>query len=135
MIWRSGLVLALVAVLAPACGRQSCDPGQILTATELCMTAPDAARPAPDGGTTSSPDATGLPDATGASCASYAGFGDSCAVASDCPCGLDMCQTFGGKPYCTRTGCKADMSLCPPGWSCRDLSVYMPGLPTVCARP
>jgi hypothetical protein len=48
--------------------------------------------------------------------ASCAHFGDVCAGEGDC-------------------ACLTDTSRCPDGWSCLDLSVYLPGLPAIFLKP
>jgi hypothetical protein len=68
---------------------------------------------------------------------SYEHFEDVCVTDGDCAAPTDYCAKWPSDPtgYCTRTGCLTDMSLCPAGWSCVDLSVYLAGLPAVCLRP
>ena len=43
-------------------------------------------------------------------------------------------MVFGGDAYCSQTGCMADPSLCPQGWSCVDLAAYVPGLLPTCIK-
>jgi hypothetical protein len=67
----------------------------------------------------------------------YAHYGDGCADTTSCAAPTDWCYVqFGASiGYCTHTGCLDDPTLCPEGWRCQDLSVFVPGLPAVCAQP
>jgi hypothetical protein len=69
--------------------------------------------------------------------ASYAHFADVCTGDPDCAAPTDDCAKYPSDPngYCTRTGCLTDPTLCPSGWGCLDLSVYLPGLPALCTTP
>ena len=64
-------------------------------------------------------------------------FGDVCTGDPDCIAPTDYCAKYPSDPtgYCTRTGCLTDPTICPGGWSCLDLSVYLPGLPAICLKP
>ena len=117
----SPLVLVLAIAMA-ACVPESdrCDPDQRYS-YGLCYTIDAAVSPV-DGN-----------DAN----ASFAHYGDVCAVDGDCAAPTDYCAKYPSDPtgYCTRTGCLTDASLCPDSWSCLDLSVYLPGLPAICVDP
>jgi len=68
------------------------------------------------------------------------GFGAPCDDVtnhSDCPCAADYCSKspFDARGYCSVTGCKENPNICPPGWSCFDVSLVAPGQPSVCTRP
>jgi hypothetical protein len=64
------------------------------------------------------------------------GFGATCRVDADCPCRADYCALMPGQTQgtCTVRGCKQDASLCPAGYSCFDLSLFAPDLPSICTR-
>lgn len=64
------------------------------------------------------------------------GWGATCKTDGDCPCGANYCALMPGQSsgYCTKTGCKADPSLCPSGWSCFDLSLFAADLPAICTN-
>jgi hypothetical protein len=68
------------------------------------------------------------------------GFGAPCSdtqAHSDCPCAANYCSKspFDTQGYCSRTGCKENPGLCPPGWTCFDVSQFAPGQPSVCTKP
>jgi hypothetical protein len=68
------------------------------------------------------------------------GFGAPCSDTqshSDCPCAANYCSKspFDTQGYCSVTGCKENPGLCPPGWTCFDISAFAPGQPSVCAKP
>jgi len=124
-------IFALAAgLLAGACEPANpCDAGQTLIRNLCVPGAPDAGDSSTAGSTADAGSADGGP------CDRSAAFGASCAAASACGCGLDYCMTFTGPGYCTQTDCKADPGVCPSGWTCTDLSIYSPGLPSICLRP
>lgn len=67
------------------------------------------------------------------------GFGAACkdgAASSDCTCKANYCALMPGQTQgtCTVTGCKQDPSVCPTGFSCFDLSVFSPDLPSICTK-
>lgn len=63
-------------------------------------------------------------------------FGAPCTDSTSCAAPTDFClPPPGGIAYCTRSGCLADPTMCPTGWTCVDLSVYQAGLPAVCIQP
>jgi hypothetical protein len=120
MLRRALLLLASIAFAACFPEADRCDPDQRYS-YGLCYTI-DAAASTVDGN-----------DAG----ASFAHFGDVCAGDGDCAAPTDYCAKYPSDPtgYCTRTGCLTDPSLCPNGWSCVDLSVYLAGLPAICLAP
>ncbi len=67
----------------------------------------------------------------------FAHFGDVCGADADCPLPTAYCakQPAAATGYCTGVGCLADPTVCPPAWSCLDLSVYQAGLPAICTSP
>lgn len=128
-----------------ACGKEECDPGQILI-DHMCMPAPEPepdAR-APDGSAGAPGIAAGVAGAAGAagspagggSSGSGAPFGAPCADHAECTGETDYCSEPPGEPrFCTRSGCVDDPSLCPDDWTCMDLSIFAPGLPSICEPP
>lgn len=81
---------------------------------------------------------------TSATCSeadTQAAFGKSCkdaASSSDCPCApASYCAQMPGQAegYCTAKDCKANPGICPSGWSCFDLSLFSPDLPSICMKP
>jgi hypothetical protein len=120
------LSIPIVAALA-ACFPESdrCDPDQRYS-YGLCYQIDAAAAPSPDSGSGSGGDP-------------FAHFDDVCAGDGDCAAPTDFCAKYPSDPtgYCTRTGCLADMTRCPTGWGCLDLSEYLnlPGLPSICTKP
>jgi hypothetical protein len=67
-------------------------------------------------------------------------FGQTCSDGqghTDCGCAADYCAVQPGQSsgYCTAAGCKEDPSICPDGWTCLDLSVFDPSLPSICREP
>jgi hypothetical protein len=67
------------------------------------------------------------------------GFGAACkdaAASSDCTCKANYCALMPGQTQgtCTVSGCKQNPSLCPTGFSCFDLSVFSPDLPSICTK-
>lgn len=51
----------------------------------------------------------------------YAGFGDPCTSNDDCNDNAPVC---GRPPFqvCTQTGCMEEPTLCPPTWTCFDVT-------------
>lgn len=113
-----------------------CDANQVYRNHD-CYNTPDSAGTGGGGGTdndAASSEDTGTESGMPGSCTPYEGFGATCAVDSDCPCGLDSCNTFQGN-YCTHSHCLAAPSICPPGWTCMDIRAFNPAVESVCARP
>ncbi len=116
-----------------------CDPGMRYE-NHSCVVQPDAAPPPAPAPPPPADDGGSLDDGAGGDggagmCPMYAGFGDPCTNVSQCRCGLDYCDTYMNTNRCTRIGCKQNPSLCPPGWTCMDLSVFLPTLPSLCTKP
>jgi hypothetical protein len=122
------LLAGLAAGILAGCKLDSyCDPGQEYQQFS-CVAIPDAAIPMP---VPDAPVATG--EASSLTCTKYQGFGDTCTDVSQCPCGLNSCNTYMGANYCTVMDCLADPTICPPtGWICVDLSSF--GLTSSCAK-
>ena len=113
-----------------------CDPGQIYEGL-TCIDVPEAGTDAPGGdvGAEVDGDDGGAGGDGATSCPAYQGFGDTCTVVSQCSCGLDSCNTFMSANYCTRSHCLADPTICPPGWTCLDVSAFDPATGSACLRP
>jgi hypothetical protein len=137
----SFLVATLAASLA-GCETPSsslCDPGQVLDpATGYCIAAPtDGGQ---DGGTNPSSDASVAGDGVAAGDAGCSPgtsmLGDPCATLSDCHCPTDYCAVMPGATMgtCTQTGCDVNPSICPASYTCLDLGLFQPGLPSVCYK-
>jgi hypothetical protein len=64
------------------------------------------------------------------------GFGATCKADADCTCKASYCALMPGQAQgtCTVMGCKQDQSLCPTGFSCFDLSMFSPDLPSICTK-
>lgn len=110
--------LIVAAVLSGCVGQDSkCDPGQDLS-NGVCFT-PDA------------------PASTVDADLRFAHFGDVCADETACVAPTTFCVILPGEAtgYCTATGCLEDATVCPVDWGCVDLSVYGPGLPSICGMP
>lgn len=124
---RTTLFALLALALETAClSGDHCDPGMVYQGHVCVAVTPDASAGAPadaDQG-----------DGAGGACGAVEGFGERCTTAAQCRCGLDYCDTYMNTNRCTRTGCKQDPSRCPAGWTCMDLSVYMPSLPSFCIK-
>jgi hypothetical protein len=115
----------LIAAALAACFPESnrCDPDQRYS-YGLCYAIDAPPAPRTDSGSGSGGDP-------------YAHFGDVCGGDGDCVAPTDFCAKYPSDPtgICTRTGCLADMTLCPAGWGCLDLAIYLPGLPAICTPP
>lgn len=118
------LVLSCTQGEEDACGeRQVYDDG-------ACRPKPSAAA----GGTGSGGEAA-LGGAAGAP-AEPSRFGVSCEVSEDCTGDTDYCAVSPAAPaYCTASGCDGDDGVCPAGWSCFDVSRFVPGEPWICSQP
>ena len=79
-------------------------------------------------------DAAASPD--GAAGAPSSDFGAACSVHEDCTGPTNYCaKSPFGPAYCTVSGCDADATLCPGGWTCFNVGQFAPGEPYVCAQP
>ncbi len=64
-----------------------------------------------------------------------AAFGALCTTSADCGGETDYCATPPTEPfYCTASGCDQTPSLCPTGYECLDLGLFVPGEPFVCVK-
>lgn len=131
---------ALVALVGACTEDDPCDEGQILVDGWCNLASVDAAPPAmtddaavPD---TSDPEA-GVSEAGGGAATA---FGQTCMTSVECPAPTNYCALVPGQPSgnCTATGCNLDASICPAGWTCMDLTMYVgqhicvpPGTPGV----
>ncbi len=62
-------------------------------------------------------------------------FGATCAAHADCGGDTNYCAMPPTEPpYCTASGCDQDASLCPTGYECLDLGLFVPGEPFVCVK-
>lgn len=126
----ASLLVALTLAVS-ACGSSDCDPGQTYR-DGLCYPDPDAAEVAgaADAGTSDA-------GAADAAAAPFAHYGDVCAETAECQAPSNYCAVQPGEDdgYCTHTGCVEDAAVCPDDWSCLDLSVFDPTLPSLCTRP
>jgi hypothetical protein len=80
----------------------------------------------------------GAPEETDACTdAGHTHYGDPCTEHAACPCPTNWCAVMPGAStgVCTHTGCLDDPGLCPADWSCLDLSVFQPDLPSICVPP
>jgi hypothetical protein len=100
------------------------------------------------GGAAAGSGATGAVDAGGSPSEGGAGgalepaaidpsFNEACTSHEDCEPPTDYCADSPVDPpaYCTVKGCDEDPSVCPPGWECTDVGMFIPGEPFVCTRP
>jgi hypothetical protein len=62
----------------------------------------------------------------------WAAFEHSCQTDADCVAPTNYCALAVNK--CTATGCETNPAVCPPSWSCFDLSPYGTAV-HVCAPP
>ncbi|MEY4578757.1 MAG: hypothetical protein RL701_3460 [Pseudomonadota bacterium] len=68
------------------------------------------------------PDASEESDA-GSATPSYAGFGKTCSSAADCTPEAPSCGAP-TSPVCTAVNCMDKTGLCPPGWTCFDITSF-----------
>lgn len=121
---RPGRAFTLLSVAALACALAACtedtpcDEGQELQ-QGACYPAADAAVP------------IGSDASTGEEAGTASPFDRTCATNADCIAPANHCAVPPGK--CTATGCVADPSVCPPSWTCLDLTAM--GQPDVCIPP
>lgn len=119
------LLGAVLAVAAGCFPDSKCDPDQFLS-HDLCIDLPVVG--GPDGG-------AGAGDGASADAAPGATLGQVCATVEECGDDADLCAVIPGQSagFCTRSGCAADATLCPDGWSCFDASAFVPDL-SLCIR-
>jgi hypothetical protein len=92
--------------------------------------------PSPDRGQSSDGNADGAARDSGAETGSpdvgAPALGKSCKVHEDCDPAAPFCVVNFG--YCTEQDCTTNPDSCPPGYTCMDLSVFLPGLPYACIK-
>jgi hypothetical protein len=126
-----------IVAAALGCSVDPCPDGQHVDPTGFCV-ADAAPQPSPEGGAAGSP-STDPAGAGGADsspvCSDPSAFGDTCASSDDCRCDVSYCaiQPTAAEGICTRTGCVEDPGICPPTFTCFDLSVFDSSLPSICA--
>jgi hypothetical protein len=107
-----------------------CDPGYIHVTSSCVPLPPEAAPPKPvaDAGV----DAGALDAAPVVVTGSM--FGDFCDSAKPCTGEVSFCAAKpGSSGYCSRQGCDLNASICPPTWTCADLSFVGQG--HFCSKP
>jgi hypothetical protein len=124
-------------LLSTVCGCGSdpkCDPGQTEKAGVCVDENDDAAGGTSSNASGSAGETTTQGQAGSPGGSAEEGFGTTCTTNDDCAdpapyCAKSPMDTTG---YCTVTGCMADATLCPAGWTCN--TVYMTyGAPDFCA--
>jgi len=128
-------VMGLLLWAPGGCLGDRCDPGQVLVGGQ-CL--PDDQPP--DGANN-----RGHVDAAGtdleSSDASHEGaadnFGASCREHEQCVGSADFCVVMPGNTtgYCTFKDCTITPNSCPEGYTCMDISLYVPGKPNLCIQP
>lgn len=97
----------------------------------------DAGSPAEptDGG--SAPSAGGSSSEGGSDAApADVAFGATCDTHADCGGATDYCAKGPtAPPYCTAKDCNDNEDICPEGWECFDVSLFVPGEPWICNQP
>ena len=117
MTSRSIMPLLFAVFWAAACDPSDpCDPGQYED-HGACYSL--SARG--DGG---SDDDAGA-DGADAAARSYSGFGKPCKQAADCTAAAPSCGAP-MSPVCTAVNCMGDPGVCPPSWTCFDVSAFSP---------
>lgn len=119
--------LACVCLASLGCAdTSSCDPDQDFVGGRCVTRAPGPT----DGGP--APDATLTCEDGGVE--GGTDFGAVCVDSAGCGCPAPFCSVQPGatEGMCTQSGCVEDPSLCPAGWRCFDLSLFMAGLPSIC---
>lgn len=135
--WRLSLSAALLAIALDLAGclGSRCSPGQVLFEGMCRAPRPaDARGDAGDGGVHG--DATGLTDLEAGAAPPITGLGDLCGASKPCTgeanyCVLQLGATDG---YCSLRDCQLAPDNCPSGYTCRDLTQFMPGFPLFCSR-
>src|SRR5262249_40192918 len=83
-----------------------------------------------------SEDAGGAKPDSGTGTKPASDFGAACNEHADCKGATNYCaKSPFGPPYCSASGCDADPTLCPSGWTCFNVGQSAPGDPYVCAEP
>lgn len=123
------LASALIAAITAGCANTAtCDPGQELR-NGLCLSKASAGQSSADAGADASL-------ACSADAASSGQFGSTCTDDSQCACPAPVCAVQPGQTmgFCTQVRCAEDPSICPPGWSCVDLTAIDPSYPPTCLQ-
>jgi hypothetical protein len=132
------LTCFLGLLAAWSCGGDKCDPGYELSNHTCVPAAPSsggsssAGESSSDGSAGENSDSggnagDGAPAGGAPSCSTT--FGDSCTEAGNCSCDTNFCAAMPGQTgFCTHDGCLEDPDVCPDGWSCMDLSSFVPDL-------
>lgn len=136
-MWKTGIRRVIVVAGATALGcliggcteTDPCDENEMLSDGWCVPAAVDAAIPIPV------PDASGVGDEVNESEAGGSGdevgaptaFGQVCMTAAECVAPTNYCALVPGQASgnCTSTGCNLDPSICPAGWTCMDLTVFV----------
>ena len=89
------------------------------------------------GGSAGSSATTGGASSSTGGSAATGSFGKVCSVNTDCTEDTNYCahSPVDPMPYCTASGCDADASVCPSGWTCFNVGQFAPGEPYVCMQP
>ncbi len=101
----------------------ACDENMVFTDGACVPVVPDGG-PDPDGGNNGSDEDDNLPT----------GMGDNCQSDEDCTGEAGYCSfnPQAGSGYCTLKDCVEEPNDCPGTYSCFDMSIFGPTLPTVC---
>jgi hypothetical protein len=121
---RAGALIALLSAGQSACDPSDpCDPGYhevhgACYKDDEPRDASDDPSGGEDGGHEADAASPDSPEAL------YEFFGDDCSDESGCPDAL-ICGAP-ELPMCTQVNCLDDESLCPPDWTCTDISAFSP---------
>lgn len=128
MLASASLALALALATTSCDPNPACDPGQHQD-TGACYPNTPTGGGNGDGGSNDAAAGDGEDSGKGGSSACvpgpghYQGFGTACTADTDCSCYAPTCATA-PLNYCSHLECQSDTSLCPPGWSCTDISAF-----------
>lgn len=129
-------LLAAGVLWISGCLGDRCDPGQILTNGQ-CVATSDALPPDSGQGDlgASTPDAGGAGD-MGAGDTVAQNLGQACVKSEDCDGVASFCVVMPGQTtgYCTIKDCTITPNDCPKGYTCMDISSYVPGIPNLCIK-
>jgi len=134
---RLSLSLALLALALDLAGclGSRCSPGQVLFEGMCRAPRPvDARADASDGA--SRRDAAPRQDGEAGAAPSISGLGDLCGSSRPCTGEANYCvlQLGATEGYCSLRDCQLAPDDCPAGYTCRDLTQFMPGFPLFCSR-
>ncbi len=101
--------------------------------------APDASTEGPGTATDAGPLDASIPREAAVQAPLDTDFGDTCTDGqnhTDCGGTAPYCavQPGASEGNCTHADCLDDESVCPDGWSCFDLSIFSPDLPSICTE-